>query len=37
MLLCLDGFGEIAYCVFLPAGFPVLSLTGKAQLLDIRG
>ena len=48
VLLCLEGFGKIAWetgtlpigkgdCVFLPAGSPVLSLTGKAQLLDIRG
>ena len=48
ILLCLDGFGKIAWetgafpigkgdCVFLPADSPVLSLTGKAQLLDIRG
>ena len=48
VLLCLEGHGEIAWetgtlsigkgdCVFLPADSPVLSLTGKAQLLDIRG
>ena len=48
VLLCLEGAGKIAWetgtlsigkgdCVFLPADSPVLSLTGKAQLLDIRG
>lgn len=48
VLLCLEGAGKIAWetgtlpigkgdCVFLPAGSPVLSLTGKTQLLDIRG
>ena len=49
MLLCVEGCGSISFgekekllfykgdCIFVPADSEVLTMHGKAELLDVRG